>query len=85
MQEVTPFPALEQLLVLWTAKLGERCLRMKTINTDLTGVKSLHIDLGLSTEPFGNHRLQRIIRGINRFHGEQNKKERLPITCGLLI
>jgi len=35
--------------------------------------------------PFGNHRLQRIIRGINRFHGEPSRKERLPITRGLLI
>jgi len=58
---------------------------MKTIKSYLTGLKSLHIDLGLSTEPFGNHCLQGIIRGINRFHGEPNNKERLPTTRGLLI
>jgi hypothetical protein len=57
----------------------------KTIKSYLTGLKSLHIDLGLSTEPFGNHPLQRIIRGINRFHGKPNRMERLPITRGLLI
>jgi hypothetical protein len=82
---VTPFPASEQLLALWTAKLGERGLRTKNIERYLTGLKSLHIDLGLSTEPFGNHRLQRIIRGINLFHGEPSRKECLPITRGLLI
>jgi hypothetical protein len=82
---VTPFPALELQLSLWTAKLGELILRMKTIKRYLTSLKSLHIDLELSTGPFGNHRLQRIIRGLNRLHGDQNKKERLPITRGLLI
>jgi hypothetical protein len=77
---VTPFQASKQLLPLWTAKLGERGMHTTTINSYLTGLQSLHIDLGLSTEPFGNHRLQRINRGINRFHGEPNKMERLPIS-----
>jgi hypothetical protein len=80
-----PFPASEQLLALWTATLGGRGLRTMTIQSYLTGLKSLHIDLGLSTELFGNHRLQRIIRGINRFHGQPNRMEPLPITYGLLI
>ena len=62
---VTPFPASEQLLTLWTATLCERGLRTMTIKRYLTGPMSLHINLGLSTKPFGNHRLQRIIRGIN--------------------
>jgi hypothetical protein len=76
---------LEQLLALWTAKLAERGMLMKTTKSYLTGLKSLHIDLGLSTEQFGNYRLQRIIRGINRFHSQPNKKERPQITRGLLI
>jgi hypothetical protein len=46
---------------------------------------SFHIDLGLCTKPFGNHRLLRIIAGINRFHGKPNQKKRLPITRGVLI
>ena len=58
---------------------------MKTIKSYLTGLKSLHIDPRLSTKPFGNHRLQRVIRRINQFHAEPNKKGRLPITRGLLI
>jgi hypothetical protein len=74
----------EQLLALWIAKPGQRGLHTKTIKSYLRGQKSLHFDLGLSTEPVGNHRLQRIIRGINRFHAEPNKKKRYPITRGLL-
>jgi hypothetical protein len=58
---------------------------MKTIKSNLTGLKSLLIDVGISTEPFGTHCLLRIIRGINRFHSQPNKKEYLPITRGLLI
>jgi hypothetical protein len=81
----TAFPASEQQLLVWVSKLGERGLRTKTIKSYLTGLKSLHVDLGLGTKPFGNPRLQRIIRGINRFQGEPNRKERLPITRNLLI
>jgi hypothetical protein len=33
----------------------------------------------------GNHHLQWIIRGINRFHAKPNKKEQLPITRCLRI
>ena len=84
-QGVTPFPASEQLLSLWTAQLGECGLVTNTINSYLTVLKSLHIQLGLSTEPFGNHRLQRIIRGINRFHRKPNQKECLLIPRGLLV
>jgi hypothetical protein len=46
---------------------------------------TVHIDLGLSTEPFGNRHLQHIIRGINRFHREPKKKKRLPMPHGVLI
>jgi len=56
-----------------------------TIKSYLTGLKSLHIDLWLSTKTFGNHRLHRIIRGINHFHGETNRKDRLTITRGILL
>ena len=82
---VTPFPALGQLGELWTGKIGECGLRTKTLKSYLTGLKSAHIDLGLSTEPVGNHYQQRIISGINRFHCKLNKKEHLPITRCLLI
>jgi len=80
-----PCPASEQLLALWTAKLSEHRLPTKTIKSDLPGLQSLHIDLGLSNEPFGNHRLQHTIRVISRFHGELNRQECLPITRGILM
>jgi hypothetical protein len=34
---------------------------------------------------FDNPRLQRIIRGIKRFHGEADTRERLPITRDILL
>ena len=58
---------------------------MKTSNSYHTGVKSLLINLGLNTGPWGNHRQQRIIRAINRFHSDPNKKEHFPISRGLFI
>jgi len=58
---------------------------MTTIISYVPGLKLLHIKLGLNTEPCGNHRLQRIFGGINRFNLEPKKLERLLFTRGLLI
>jgi hypothetical protein len=52
----------------------------------ITGPRSLHIDMGLLTDGIFDHpRLQRIIHGARRFHGEAGTRERLPITRDLLL
>jgi hypothetical protein len=52
----------------------------------ITGLRSLHIDMGLPTDGIFDHpRLQRIIHGARRFHGEAGIRERLPITREVLL
>jgi hypothetical protein len=52
----------------------------------ITGLRSLHVDMGLSTDGIFDHpRLQRIIQGARRFHGEAGTRERLPITRDVLL
>jgi hypothetical protein len=52
----------------------------------ITGLRSLHIDMGLPTDGIFDHpRLQRIIHGARRFHGETGTRERLPITRDVLL
>jgi hypothetical protein len=52
----------------------------------ITGLRSLHVDMGLPIDGIFDHpRLQRIIQGARRFHGEAGTRERLPITRDILL
>jgi hypothetical protein len=52
----------------------------------ITGLRSLHVDMGLPIDGIFDHpRLQRIIQGARRFHGEAGTRERLPITRDVLL
>ena len=77
-------PAMPNSLCEWVAELGSKCLKMDTIIRYLTAVRSLHVDLGYSTDSFHDVRLERIIRGIRRLCSEPDKRERKPITRDIL-
>jgi integrase len=52
----------------------------------VTGLRSLHVDMGLPIDGIFDHpRLQRIIQGARRFFGEAGTRERLPITRDVLL
>jgi integrase len=80
-----PFPVTVPLICNWVASLGGR-VKPATMKSYITGLRSLHVDMGLPTDGIFDHpRLQRIIHGARRFHGEAGTRERLPITRDVLL
>jgi hypothetical protein len=80
-----PFPVTVPLICNWAASIGGR-VKPATIKSYITGLRSLHVDMGLPTDGIFDHpRLQRIIHGARRFHGEAGTRERLPITRDILL
>jgi hypothetical protein len=67
----------------WVTSLAGR-VQPKTIKAYLAAVKSLHGDLGLPDPTAVCPRLQRLIRGIARYHGTAESRPRLPITRDIL-
>ena len=81
-----PIPATSESLANWLAHLGNRRPKAKTLKAYLTGVRSLHVDMGYEDlSAFQSPRLQRIIRGLRRMRGEAGTRERHPITKDLLL
>ncbi|KAJ2935863.1 hypothetical protein H1R20_g1230, partial [Candolleomyces eurysporus] len=67
----------------WVASLGGK-VQPKTIKQYLGHVKSMHTDLDLPFQPCTSPIVQRLIRGIKRYHGERNVKRKMPITLPVL-
>jgi hypothetical protein len=86
---LTPFPANSTILCSWVHSLSERRLQHKTIKLYITGLKSPHIELGISTEGFGDDRLDRVVRGCKRENppapGPGPRMQRMPITRPILL
>ncbi|KAL7278212.1 hypothetical protein ACG7TL_008187 [Trametes sanguinea] len=80
----TFLPASQRAIMEWVAFLGGRSLQPKTIKSYLTSVRSLHVDADLPWTACESLVVQRLIRGIKRFHGEQARNPKLPITIDLL-
>ena len=82
------YPATVETLTSWSANLGDRNLKSKTIKAYLTGLRSHHIDIGYAggdIEAFHHPTLQRVIAGIRRLQGDDQTRERRPITRDLLL
>lgn len=67
----------------WIASLASR-VQPKTIKSYLSHVRSLHVDNDLPFTSTEAPIVQRLIRGIKRFHGEKTIRPRLPITIAVL-
>lgn len=52
----------------------------KQLKAKVSGLRSWHVDLGLDCEKINNDSVQRLIRGIQRYHGEKGTKQAVPIT-----
>lgn len=76
-------PATVQLLEEWCAELATR-MSGRSIKKQLSGIRSWHVDLGADTKALESDGLRRVIRGIQRFHGERTKGQALPITLPIL-
>lgn len=77
-------PATRHAIMEWVAFLGGRSLQPKTIKSYLSAVRSLHVDADLPFEVCESPVVQRLIRGIKRYHGERARNPKLPITIELL-
>jgi integrase len=68
----------------WIASLAGR-VQPKTIKAYLSAVRSLHVDADLPFSICESPVVQRLIRGIKRFHGEKDRKRVQPITLAILL
>lgn len=68
----------------WVSSLGGQ-VQPKTIKAYLSHVRSLHIDNDLPFTPTESPIVQRLIRGIKRYHGQKDRKPKLPITLPILL
>ena len=67
----------------WVAWLGAR-VQARTIKSYLTHLRSLHVDTDLPFSATEAPIVQRLIRGIKRYHGEAGRKPKQPITLPVL-
>ena len=80
------FPATSKTLADWVAHLANKRPKAKTLKAYITGVRSVHVDMGCEDlSPFHSPRLERVIAGLRRMRGEAETLERRPITKDLLL
>jgi integrase len=77
-------PATQPAIMSWVASLGGK-VQPKTIKAYLSAVRSLHVDADLPFTVCESPIVQRLIRGIKRFHGERDRKPVQPITRSILL
>ena len=68
-----------------TAPSLARRVQPKTIKGYLSAVRSLHVDADLPFSITESPIVQRLIRGIKRYHGEKDRKPVQPITLSVLL
>ena len=73
-----PFPASEQLLILFVADLAQRVVH-STIRTYLSAVRHRHIVQDFADPLAGTLRLELMLRGVRKYK-PQSGRVRLPIT-----
>lgn len=68
----------------WVAYLGSRNLQPKMIKSYVSALRSLHVDADMPFDVCESPVVQRLIRGIKRYHGERERNPKLPITLAVL-
>ncbi|KAF5384415.1 hypothetical protein D9615_003302 [Tricholomella constricta] len=76
-------PDNEPAIMSWIANLAGR-VQPKTIKAYLSAVRSLHTDADLPFTACESPVVQRLIRGIKRYHGEKDRKPVQAITLPVL-
>ncbi|KAF7350192.1 Integrase/recombinase xerD [Mycena venus] len=77
-------PATQPAVMSWIAHLAGR-VQPKTIKAYLSAVRSLHVDADLPFSICESPVVQRLIRGIKRYHGEKDRKPVQPIIRPILL
>jgi hypothetical protein len=78
------FPATVHCLLAFSTRLFIDGLAAATIRSYLTAVRSFSVDAGYSLDAFGNARLKRLLRAIERRRPPGKAKKRLPLTTAVL-
>jgi len=79
-----PYPATIYNLTAWIASAIIKT-KAKTTKQYLQGLRSYHIEMGYNIAEFNDPRLERVIRGGKRYHGDVGRCTRLPITWDILV
>ncbi|CAK5267110.1 unnamed protein product [Mycena citricolor] len=77
-------PASLPALMSWVSIGLAGRVQPKTIKQYISHIRSLHVDADLPFSSCESPILQRLIRGIKRFHGERDRKPVQPITLPIL-
>ncbi|TFY57507.1 hypothetical protein EVJ58_g6982 [Rhodofomes roseus] len=77
-------PASQRAVMEWVAYLGGRALQPKTIKSYVSALRSLHVDADMPFDVCESPVVQRLIRGIKRYHGERERNPKMPITLAVL-
>ena len=80
---VTPIPASEDLLILYTAQLATRLTHL-SIRTYLSAVRNLHIMQGVGDPMSGHLKFEQFMKGTKRLKSRPSD-QRLPITPLILL
>ena len=78
-----PYPATDFMLSCFCAFLA-RSVRPGTISVYLQAVRNAHIEQGLEDPLVDSWLLKRVLKGVQRCHGTETVKPRLPITMPVL-
>ncbi|KLO04127.1 hypothetical protein SCHPADRAFT_793030, partial [Schizopora paradoxa] len=76
-------PASRNAILAWVSSLAGS-VQPATIKSYITHVRSLHVDADLPFDACESPVVQRVIRGIKKYHGERNRKPKQPITLPIL-
>lgn len=77
-----PLPASESLLCLYIADISHR-LSYASARQHLYAIRALHIDLGLSNPLLNTPRLDKLMKGLRREHGD-SRRVKYPVTTAVL-
>jgi integrase len=88
---VLPYPASVEVLAEWisvrafgSTDPGQSALKADSILQALSAVRSVHIDRCLSTSVFNTEYISRIIAGIRRLQGREDKRKAEPLSINQL-
>lgn len=85
---VAPFPATGNSLAEWVSGLGQHHLKVRTIKSYITGVRSAQLDMGATRaelEIVHHPALERIGIGMKKLQGDAGRKEGCPIIRPILL
>jgi len=83
-QKYKPYPASIESITHWLAELMHK-VKPATAKAYLNSIRSYHLENGISTAILNDPRIDLVLRGGKRVHGEGERRIRLPLTYDILL